>query len=316
MIPPSSESFHEKSPVHPALLRLKPLQPGDTIGVAAPGGVVEASSIADAVARIEAHDYRVRLPAGLFARERYLAGDDRQRAAELTTLFQSPTVAAVWCARGGYGAMRVLPYLDFDIIRANPKPLIGFSDVTALLSAFYDRCGMPGIHGPVLTTLTSVSEEDHARLFGLLEDSIPPAYFFVAGTVVFPGAATGVVTGGNLATLCHLVGTPYMPNFSGCILLLEDINEPLYKIDRMVTQMSMAGAFDDVAGLVLGDFENCGAYENVVAVFAERFAGMEIPMVAGAPFGHGTRNCAFPVGLTATLDAERMALLFEGPLFG
>ncbi|MBI9087463.1 MAG: LD-carboxypeptidase [Desulfobacterales bacterium] len=295
------------------IIRPRRLLPGGTIGIAAPASPFDQVLFGQGMAVMESRGYQTRCPDGVYARERYFAGGDRQRAELLGQLFTDPEVGAIICARGGFGSMRTLAHLDFDRIGQHPKVLVGFSDITALLNVLGDRCGLVGFHGPVVTSLA----ETEARTVGSFFDAIASERLvdMVApdGRTLVPGSVTAPLAGGNLTTLCHLTGTPFSPAFAGKILLLEDINEAPYRIDRMLSQMRMAGCFDDVAGLVLGAFSGCGSEDDLSAIVEDIFGPMAVPILSGLEVGHGPVNLTVPIGLTATLDADGKRLFFHEP---
>ncbi|MFH1980875.1 MAG: LD-carboxypeptidase [Pseudomonadota bacterium] len=283
------------------------LKPGATIGVAAPAGPFDEDLFATGLSIIEGMGFKAHVDPRIAAKTAFLAGDDRQRADVLHALFENKGISAIICARGGYGSLRLLPLLDAPLISRNPKPVIGFSDITALLLFLSLRCGIPAIHGPVVTSLAT---SDAATLAGL-EKLLSGAAIAIAADpadVLRPGIAAGPLIGGNLTTLNHLLATGFMPDLSGCILLLEDIHEAPYRLDRMLCQMRMAGCFDALAGLALGTFEYCGEPAHIRDVFLTHFERLSIPVMGGFPIGHGATNLAVPLGVPAVLDTGRATL--------
>lgn len=284
---------------------------GARIGIAAPASPFDETEFKRGLAVLKSMGYETVAGEKIFLRRGYLAGDDADRAAVLNGLFSDRKIDAIMCARGGYGSMRLLDKLDYDLIRANPKVLVGFSDISALLAVIQTRCGLVGFHGP---TVTALAEADDATLTALkngLGANQPPVFDMPAAQVLYEGRATGTVAGGNLSVLSHLVGTNYCPDYKGCILVLEDRAEAPYRIDRMLTQMHLAGVFDGIAGLVLGRFSDCGPAADVIRVFAEKFGHAGIPVLAGFAVGHGATNLTFPIGETATLDTETRRLVYD-----
>jgi muramoyltetrapeptide carboxypeptidase len=215
------------------------------------------------------------------------------------------------CARGGYGSLRILPLLDYARVAEHPKAVIGFSDVTALLWALYSRCGLIGFHGPLVTTLADAAPADRSALWNAVASEESLRLHFESAAVIRLGRACAPVAGGNLTTLCHLLGTPYAPAFRDHIVFLEDRGEAPYRLDRMLTQMKMAGCFDGMQGLVLGSFDDCGAREEVWGVVAEVFGDAEWPILVGVDAGHGGPNVTIPLGVEAALDVEGRTLVFE-----
>lgn len=289
------------------------LKPGDTLGIVAPAGPFEQMKLQRGISVLEQMGFRVFTPEGLFEKEDYLAGSDEHRAHLLNTLFREEAVKAVICARGGFGSLRILSLLDYKAIRKSQKIFIGFSDITALLSVFENRCSLICFHGPMVTTLADSDPKSRAAMSLALTSGRKLKIKPSKGLTIRAGSSSGTVSGGNLATLCHLVGTPYEPDFKDHILVLEDIEEPNYKIDRMLVQMKLAGCFNGLAGLVLGTFKNCGNLDGIYRVVEKVFKKDDFPILAGFEIGHGRTNITFPIGLKATLDADNHMLLYHSP---
>ena len=262
---------------------------------------------------MESLGFRTRVSDEIFEKSGYLAGNDAQRAQLVNRLFKDPAINAIVCARGGFGSLRILPLVDFDVIRENPKVFIGFSDITALLTSITTRSGLVSFHGPVVTTLAKAPEITRNTLLGAISSDRPLEVQPANGVVIQAGRAQGPLIGGNLTTLCHLLGTPFEPRFKHRILLLEDRGEAIYRIDRMLFQMKLAGCFDGIAGLVLGSFEGCGSLDAVFQVFEEHFRDISAPILAGFDVGHGEQNLTIPFGIDATLDTDRQLLSFTQP---
>ena len=277
------------------------------IRVVAPSGPVPREAFQAGVAVLRRR-YDVRFDEGVFAREGFLAGPDERRLAELTAALGEPDAKAIMMARGGYGLLRLLPFLDRETLRARPRPLIGFSDGTVLM-AFSAAAGVTAIHGPVVTQLGNLGDTDQQALFALLEDPNPGVLLSGLGTVI-PGRAVGPLLGGNLEVFSRLLGTPFLPDLTGAVLFLEDLGERPYRIDRLLTALDLAGVFNAVSGVVVGDFTSCEEPEATRAqspsadeVLIDRLGRLPIPVVVGAPVGHGTRNRALPYGALVELDA-------------
>lgn len=289
----------------------KPLQPGDTIGVCAPSGSFDPLVFLKGIQTIKQMGFQVHVPEQIDKKKRYLAGDDLHRAGILNAMFNSSDISAVICARGGYGAMRILEQIEWETIRENPKPFIGFSDATALLVTMINRTGIPVIHGPSVVTLGSASEKTCDSLYQNLVGK-PSYYKSLNGRTLIKGRASGILMGGNLSTLCHLTGTPFQPVFRDAVVFLEDIAEPPYKIDRMLTQMKMAGAFNHVQGVVLGSFFDCGNVDMIYDIVTEIFQDYDIPVFSGLESGHEDLNLSFHMGSPVILDADHHEILWEG----
>jgi len=281
------------------------------IGIAAPASPFDRETLDRGARVLREMGFETVVPEEIMAAERYLAGPDSRRAALLQRLFEDDRIDAVICARGGYGCLRILPLLDYERIAAHPKVFVGFSDVTALLAAITRRCGFAAFHGPVVTSLADGLESTRQSLAAAIASDSATALRPAGAVTVRPGWASGVVCGGNLTTLCHLIGTPFQPSFRGRILFLEDRGEAPYRIDRMLTQLKLAGCLEGVRGLALCAFTDCGSTEEVLGIFGERFADAPFPILAGLPAGHSEPNLTLPLGISAVLDADRQALSIE-----
>ena len=251
--------------------------------------------------------YDVRHDDGVFAREGYLAGPDERRLAELTAALADPDARAIVMARGGYGLMRLLPFIDVGALVARPRPIVGFSDGTALL-ALAARAGVASIHGPVVTQLGNLASADQRALFERLETP-GPSLLLEGLEGLIPGRVRGPLIGGNLEMFSRLIGTPYLPDVAGAILFFEDLGERPYRIDRLLAHLDLAGIFGAASGVLLGDFSGCREPEATRAdsptaeeVLVDRLGRLSIPVALGGAFGHGTRNRALPYGTLCELD--------------
>ena len=288
------------------------LNPGDAVGIAAPAGAFDPERFDQGVRVIESLGFTPVIPEAVFERKRYLAGSDARRADLLNRLFRDESVKAIMCARGGFGSLNILSRLDFQAIGENPKIFAGFSDISVLLSVIFEKTGLVTFHAPVVTSLAEAGERTKKALVAAFTNPQAMTLSVEAGVTVAPGRADGVVRGGNLASLCQMTGTPYQPDFRGSLLLLEDVNEAPYRIDRMLSQMRLAGCLDDVAGVMLGGFDRCGDTDEIHDIVKSRFPS-GIPILGGLPVGHDGENLALPLGLTATLDADRHLLQYHAP---
>ena len=300
------------------LLKPPPLRPGDTIGVIAPAGAVYEDLLARGVRALEASGFRVVLAEGILARKGYLAGTEQQRAETLAHFFERDDIAAIFCARGGFGSIQLLPALDPGLIRAHPKIFVGFSDVTALLNWMSQCCGVVVFHGPMVAV----------EFAGELEGGVSSGFWDaltgkrrlwqIKGSGVLragSGPVRGALAGGCLSVLVTTLGTPYEIDTAGKIVFLEDVGERPYRIERMLTHLRMAGKLDHVAGIVTGAFNDCesGAERDVTEVLADVFADASYPVVTGLPCGHATPNTLLPIGLTAELDGRNGVLMLVEP---
>lgn len=287
-----------------------PLAKGDTIGIFAPAGpIVDQEAFASGVKLLKELGFDLRLQRGLEARNHgYLAGHDDERAKEIMDLWRDPEVKGLVAARGGYGCLRLLDLLDFGLIAAMPKRLIGFSDLTTLHAAILKKTNQLSLHGPMVATL---AKSDQASvdsfvqaLTNRLAEAIKPA-----GLEILRGEnATGPLIGGNLTNLAHLIATPWEPEWQGAILLLEDIGEAPYRIDRLLHHLKSSGRLDQVAGLVLGTFTDCGDAETIWNLALDLTKDRRIPVWANFPSGHDNRNLTLPLGADVTLDSNKGTL--------
>lgn len=238
-------------------------------------------------------------------RDGYLAGDDRSRVDDLNAALRDPSIDGVWCLRGGYGVMRILDAIDYDALRRRPKAIIGFSDITALHLAVRARCRLVTYHGPTArAVLTDFSRTSLARAVASHDDPFGGA---TATHWLREGSATGHLEGGNLALLCSLLGTPFAPHFDGAILVIEDVNEPLYRIDRMLRQLILSGALSRIAALCIGAFtergdESDAPTRTLEVLFMEASAQVHGPCISGTPVGHIADQWTIPLGARAELS--------------
>jgi muramoyltetrapeptide carboxypeptidase len=289
------------------------LRPQDRVAVIAPASGFERGAFEAGLALISTR-YRAEHGNGLFERQRYLAGSDARRLGELHAALADPGIRAVFCARGGYGATRLLARLAAHAPEGPPKPLVGFSDITAL-HLWLQAHGRISIHGPVLTQLARLAPPTCARLFELLE-SPRPAAPLVGTTSYVGGTAEGPLLGGNLSVFTRLLGTPFMPPLDGAVLLLEDQGERPYRLDRMWTHLELAGVFARVRGIALGSFTACeepDATYTSAEVLRELAESTGLPCAAGFPVGHGDVNEPVPLGVRVRLDAVAARLTFLEP---
>jgi muramoyltetrapeptide carboxypeptidase len=294
------------------------LAPGDRVAVVAPAGPLDRESF-DAGLRIIAGRYDVAWDPSLLGRVRYLAGDDRRRGAELAAALADPGVRGIVAARGGYGSMRILSSVWPSVNGGPPgaghtKMLVGFSDITALHAAL-QAAGHVSVHGPVVTQLATQPPTVVERFFAILEDGSAAAAP-VGGTPMVGGVAEGPLLGGNLSVLTRLLGTPWMPDLTGAVLLLEDVGERPYRIDRMWTHLRLAGVFERVVGLALGDFTDCEDPDGDFTlrdVLGSLAGETGLPCVGGLPVGHGAVNVPVALGARVRLDGGGGTLSFLEP---
>lgn len=285
----------------------RPLREGDTISVVAPSGPFLEVRFQSGLKILESLGFKVLAPEGLRSRQGFLAGSDEHRLEMLTQALLNPDSRAVMAARGGYGAMRLLPKLARVWPRAADKALIGFSDLTALHLARLAAGGPVGYHAPLITSLVDTNGAALAGFKRGLLKAGAEEIVFRGRSVLYPGQAWGPVFGGNLTIFCHLLATPYLPKLDGAVLALEDVGESPYKLDRLLTAIWLSGKADSLSGLAFGSFANCGPIESVAEVLANFAQRLKKPTVAGLDFGHQSANNFLPLGAGAALDAESEA---------
>ena len=299
------------------------LQPGDTIGMITPGSYISDESLEKAVNNALKLGFKVKMGKHIRARRGFNAGTDQQRLDDLHLMFSDDTVGGIWCARGGYGCSRLLPFIDYKLISRNPKALIGYSDVTALLNAIYHKTGLIGFHGPVgaseLTPYTEtqfravVMEGKAPYAIPLSEDNMEKEDGAYRTYTIKTGKAKGILIGGNLSLLAALAGTEYLPDAKGKLVFMEDIGEKPYRIDRMLTQLRQAWGLNQAAGIAMGIYADCQPREGEPSLSLEetvrdRTENLDIPAIYGLSFGHIDDQCTLPVGIEAELDVEEQRL--------
>ncbi|GAB3181529.1 muramoyltetrapeptide carboxypeptidase [Micromonospora palomenae] len=292
-------------------LRPPVLRPGDTVMLVSPSGPTRPERVARGVELLTGWGLRPVLAPNAYARRGYLAGDDTLRAADLNTAFADPEVRGVICTRGGYGAQRVVDLLDMAAVRRDPKVVAGFSDITALQFALWRGARLAGVHGPGAAWLDErlplrSAESLHAALMTTEPVTVAATPDEETFAVRVPGRAVGPLLGGNLCLITASIGTPDMPDLTDAVLLIEEVQEPPYKVDRMLTHLRRAGVLDGVAGVAVGQFTECadGWDTTVTDVLTECLGDLGVPVLGGLPVGHGVGQLTVPVGTRATLDAD------------
>lgn len=323
--PPSVSSGDEPGR---ELLRPRRLQRGMTVGLVTPASNVwEDEDIRFACDVVASLGFKVKEGQNLYQRTQYLAGPDEARAADFNAMFADPDVDAVFCLRGGYGTPRILPLIDYENIRRNPKVLLGYSDITALLNAIYHRSGVITFHGPIAAqNFTEYTLGEFSKVLMHGEHPVPlgapPPFDRAPGRVedknritrFVGGRARGRLIGGNLTLLTTLLGTPFEPDFRNKILFLEDVGEAPYRVDRMLTQLWLAGKLQQVAGIVFGKFTEAKVEGNSFSmehVLRERCLNLGVPVVRGLMIGHVEDQTVVPVGAMAELDGDAGTLVLR-----
>jgi muramoyltetrapeptide carboxypeptidase len=296
------------------------LRKGDLIGVVAPAGVVKADDLGNGVRRLEELGFRVALGRSLYQSARYLAGRDQDRAADLAEMFANPEVKAVVAARGGYGTSRIIPLLDAKVLARSPKIFVGSSDLTLLLHFLRSACRLVTFHGPMVSPNFGKysSPTTNGEFIRILGATTPPGPIDVTGVKVLKGGSgEGVLTGGCLSLVCQTIGTPYEIQTEDAILFLEDINEPPYRIDRMLTYLKQVGKFDGVRAVVFGLMPDCHPSPQELYtledVIRDVLADLPCPILYDFPSGHGGTNVTLPFGVRAAVEGATLSIL-EAPV--
>ncbi|MEU3532325.1 LD-carboxypeptidase [Streptomyces murinus] len=301
------------------LVRPPRLAPGARVAVVAPSGPVPEERVQAGLDVLRGWDLDPVVMPHVLDRDSelgYLAGTDADRAADLQNAWCDPSVAAVLCARGGYGAQRMADLVDWDALRAaGPKVFLGFSDITHLHQAFATRLGLATLYGPVaagIDFIKSARAQEHLKATLFAPETVRT--IATTGTALVPGRARGVTLGGYLGGLAADLGTPLArAGARGGLLMIEDVTELPYRIDRLLTQLLRSGWLDGVAGIGLGSWERCGPYEEVRAVLADRLGGLGVPVCEEMGFGHCADALTIPFGAEAELDADAGTLTLAEP---
>ncbi|MEO1067986.1 MAG: LD-carboxypeptidase [Cyanobacteria bacterium J06638_6] len=307
------------------------LRGGDVVGIVSPAGATFEDDRLDLVVEaVKALGFVPEVAPHAMARYGYLAGTDTERAADLNAMFADPAVKALLPIRGDWGSARILPYLDYETMRANPKVIIGFSDISALLLGIYAQTGLVTFHGPHGITSWRPEQVEPLRrilingealtysnpLLGADQDRLMRDQGRIQ--TITPGSATGPLIGGNLSVISGIVGTPYLPDTTGAILFLEDVGEPPYRIDRMLTQLKLAGVLDGLAGFVFGQCKACGPGQSygsltLEEILRDHIQPLGIPAYGGAWIGHVEPLWTLPIGGSLTMDAVAGTLQMQAP---
>jgi muramoyltetrapeptide carboxypeptidase len=306
----------------PSTIKAPRLKPGDTIGLVAPASATfQQVELEIARESLQALGLQVKVGQHIMDRHGSLGGEDKDRAADINRFFADPTVKAVLPTRGGWGTSRLLPLLDYDVIRRNPKVLMGYSDITALLNGIHARTGLVTFHGP--NAGGRWDEYSVGLVKRVLFDGEAVTFDNPKGTsdrniltqvenrirTITPGKATGRLLGGNLTVLTAILGSPYVPDFTNAILFLEDVGEDWYRVDRMMTSLKLAGILAKVRGVIFGTCSECGPGEGFASftpeeIFQDHLAPLGVPCWQGAMIGHAQPQWTLAVGSTVTIDAS------------
>lgn len=289
------------------------LNKGDKVGVISPSSAAEEKYIEAGVEYLKEQGYQPIYTRNLFKQDRFLGGRDVERADDIMDCFMDDEIKAIFTARGGYGSMRVLDKLDYDVIRENPKAIIGFSDTTALHMGINAKTGLVGYSGISLgfdfKVAKGLAKQNKKSLSNLLEHK---SFEVKGGKCQIEGQAEGRLLGGCLAVFVYLLGTEYCPDFTDSILLIEDVDEEPYAIDRMLQQLRLAGVFDKVRGVVFSKFTNCESKDihdgTIEQVIDDICSNLKVPVIRDFPYGHVKERYSLPLGAVVKIDAEKATL--------
>lgn len=292
------------------------LQTGDTIGLITPSSPMQSGRLECAIQYFENKGFKVKAGKHVHESDRFLAGSDKDRADDINRFFLDPSFKAIIATGGGYGSQRILPFLDMKIIQENPKWLVGFSDTTALQIGILSQTNLVSCTGFSCRDLDNlvVDEQVESTLMNCLTGK---PYSIHEGVMIHPGHVKGKLIGGNLECLSALIGTPYQPNFKDCILMIEEVWSEPYKIDSKISQLQLAGIFNEIAGLIWGKFESCdpqhfpdrdGNVDDIIHDWSNRIS---VPSIKNFPYGHQSSRCILPIGKEVTLDANHVSVSVE-----
>ncbi len=324
-LPFLAETMFSQKNTQPKLIKPKRLAKGDTVGIIAPSSGVSDEELAKAVQNMTDLGLQTKLGKSVGKVNGFLAGNDKERLDDLHRAFADKTIDAIWCVRGGYGATRFLPEIDFKIIKNNPKIFIGYSDITALHTAIYQNCNLVTFHGPVAASTYSDYAKKHVvnalmnpstpYKIELSPDNVVKESSLFKTAVITKGKAKGKLIGGNLSLLTALAGTAFgLRNTKGKLLFIEDVGEKPYRLDRMFVQLKQSVNLRELAGIALGVFAECEAPDDksqtVIDVVKDQLGSLGIPVIYGLSFGHIRDQFTLPVGIEAELDTEKATLTF------
>jgi muramoyltetrapeptide carboxypeptidase len=319
ILSPTLLSFKEDQNLLPIKIKPKALRKGDLVGICASAGAShDLKEVDNFVTVLQSFGFKVKEGPNVRTKHGYFSANDQERAEELMGMIKDPKVKAIFFTRGGWGCARILAFLDFEIIRQNPKVIMGFSDISSLLNAITLKTGLTTFHGPngnaswndfswqsINALLCEAKILEYKKYDDELYEDKP--------LTIVRGQAKGELWGGNLTVLTGLLGTTFVPDWTNKILFFEDVLEEPYAIDRMLTQWKMNGVFDQVKGIVLGQFRKCKAEEpmfsfTLLEVFMQHFSDLKIPVIFGFPLGHIRNKYTLPIGEIALLDADQFTL--------
>ena len=300
----------------------KKFSQNSTIGLVSPAWIPIQNRLDAGIRYLESRGLHVKRGNNLEKIYGYFSGTDKERLADLHQMYSDPAVEMIICARGGWGGLRLVDHLDYDLIKKNPKPLVGYSDITTLQLAIWAKTGIPSYSGPMVGVemgkgIHSFTEKHFwDQIFNNRADY---EFDFTATTsrIMVQGQATGTLLGGCLSLVSHLLGTPLSPDYHGAILFLEDVGEQPYKIDRYLAHLKQAGIFDKINGLILGEFIDCEDNDerscSISEILNSYFSGAAFPVIQNFPYGHGEIKFSIPIGVKAILDTSRKQFRVNNP---
>ncbi len=299
----------------------KKISKGSTIGVLSPAYIPMKERVVNGVRYLEEMGYKVKLSNNINQKYGYFAGTDKERVDDIHQLFADNEISALLAARGGWGTLRFLDKLDFDLIKNNPKPFIGYSDITTLQLAIWTKTGMGSISGPMCAVEMGkgIHEFTEKHFWNYLNNNESDYNINLTETkskMLCQGTAKGTLLGGCLSLVSFIMGTPYCPDFNNAILFLEDVGEKPYKIDRYFAHLKQTGVFDKISGLILGDFLDCEDEDDesafsIQSIIEEYFSDASYPVIQNFPYGHGDVKISMPIGVNTILDTKKQKLVFE-----
>jgi muramoyltetrapeptide carboxypeptidase len=294
-----------------------------TFGIVSPAYVPNAERLRCGIAYLQQRGCKIKKGRHLDEQYGYFAGQDQDRIADLHAMYRDPEVDIILCTRGGWGSLRLVDQLNYNLIRENPKPLIGYSDITTLQLAIWSRTGLPALSGPMLAVEMGkgISPFTEQHFWGQLLNTADKYEFnfSTTKTTVFrPGKTKGRLLGGCLSLVTTLLGTPYNPDYRDAILFLEDTGEKPYRIDRYLAHLQQAGIFNQISGLILGEFLDCTADEGEISftlseIFEHYLGKVNFPVLVDFPYGHGDHKFTIPLGVVADMDTSTASLLLDNP---
>lgn len=296
----------------------KPLKQNSTIGLICPAsGFKSYEDVKTVINYLKNLGFKVVLGKAILSKNNhYLSGPDDKRADDLNNFISDKNINAIFCLRGGYGSLRILEHINFNLLKDNPKIILGFSDITVLLLSILTKCNLITFHGPVLgykfirNNLKPYNKESETKLWSLLTNKSFTFSYTSDCYVIKKGKAYGKLLGGNLTDICSMLGSKYLPSFKNSILFLEDCYEEPYKIDRMLTQLMLAGVFNEVKALIVSDFYKCKFKHNqhIGKLLSDKFKGYNFPVIYGFPLGHSQKNYVLPIGANVIFDSQKRLL--------